>query len=67
MYGQVDNQGNVKEIIFDYNSSEVFTYNGGLIIKNVINPLENPITINEVRSLCSVNLENEVWKIINGL
>lgn len=60
LYGQVDNQGNVKEIIFDYNSSEVFTYNGGLIIKNVINPLENPITINEVRSLCSVNLENEV-------
>ena len=26
----------------------------------MINPLENPITINEVRSLCSVNLENEV-------
>ena len=60
LYGQIDNQGNVKEIIFDYNSSEVFTYNGGLIIKNVINPLENPITVNEVRSLCSVNLENEV-------
>ena len=60
LYGQVDNQGNVKEIIFDYNSSEVFTYNGGLIIKNVINPLKNPITINEVRILCSVNLENEV-------
>lgn len=60
LYGQIDNQGNVKEIVFDYNSSEVFTYNGGLIIKNVINPLENPITVNEVRSLCSVNLENEV-------
>ncbi|MDD5830207.1 MAG: hypothetical protein PUD13_02935 [Lachnospira sp.] len=60
LYGQIDNQGNIKEIIFDYNSSEVFTYNGGLIIKNVINPLENPITVNEVRSLCSVNLENEV-------
>ena len=57
----------VKEIIFDYNSSEVFTYNGGLIIKNVINPLENPITINEVRSLCSVNLENEVLNMEDNI
>ena len=59
LYGQIDNQGNVKEIIFDYNSSEVFTYNGGLIIKNVINPLENPITVNEVRDVY-VRL---IWKM----